>query len=81
MEHRNESKNHSLLEIRPGPRLVAERRHRERRRHVMRLRGVERGADVQRGPERAIDLLLDAALSHAKILRVRIKSLGGGQKP
>ena len=35
----------------------------------MRLRGVERGADVQRGPERAIDLLLDAALSHAKIRR------------
>ena len=56
-----------LLELRARPRLLAERCHRERRRHVVRLRGVERGADVQRGPERAIDLLLDAALPHAKV--------------
>ena len=35
----------------------------------MRLRRVERRADVQRRPERAIDLLLDAALPHAEIRR------------
>ena len=57
------------LELRARSRLVAERRHRERRRHVMRLRGVERGADVQRRAERAVDFLLDAALPHAKVRR------------
>ena len=35
----------------------------------MRLRRVERRADVQRRPERAIDLLLDAALAQAKVRR------------